>query len=494
MNKSPVSLELYNSIIRGYQGIQRDVTSKLQNTWRRSIRDIGGYWIGTAQWEGTTAEMMDIFQSGLMMEIRETTGGMLTWQGFLSEIGFTYKGQRYTRSWADVANKVKVVFSLMGLNLITNNSCEATVWDAYGTPTTREISSTWATKGDYSAHVVGDAAGDGVIIQSTITTVAGYNYQAHVTANIVSGTWRLEIYRADGTIVDYIDTSTVGLSVITVGISDQNLVGGDVGLRLYTVDAGGEIYADAAVFQAIAIRAETGWFQNASSQDEYGTIEYIESQVGMSYVAANALGQQLLNEKAWAKVKPPTAIDTQPERTIEDRLDLTFVGYAFRLKDYYTELGGQENDASEIITDLVGESAFVSAGNIASNTLSYYIEDIDIYRAWDLIREVTLAGDADGNRWTCGVYAERKFYYEQASSFPVARIRGGKILATHGGILEGWLAEPGLVAIDDMPAAYGVGDRPEDKSNMAWMNEVEFDLGEYLQGGDGIIYRQVVAM
>lgn len=488
---SPIRLTLYNSATDVGAGSARDITKHLQNSWRRSIRDIGGYWIGTAQWEGTTAEMMDLFQTGIMMELRETTGGMITWQGFLSEIGFTYKGQRYTRSWADVANKVKVVFSLMGLNLITNNSCETVVWDAYGTPTTREISSTWATKGDYSAHIVGDAAGDGVIIQSSMTMVAGYNYQAHVSANIVSGTWRLELYRADGTVVDYIDTSTVGLSVITIGVSEQNLTGGNVGLRLYTVDAGGEIYADAAVFQAIAIRAETGWFQNTSSQDEYGVIEFIESQIGMSYVAANARGQQILNDKAWARVKPPTAIDTQPERTVEDRLDLTFVGYVYTLKNYYTELGGQEDDASEIVADLVGEAEFIGVGNIASNTLSYYIEDIDIYRAWDLLREVTLAGDADGNRWTCGVYAGRKFFYEQASSLPVARIRNGKIVATHGGMLEGWLAEPGLVALDDMPAAYGVGDRPEDKSNMAWMNEVEFDLGEYLEGGDGIAYKQV---
>jgi hypothetical protein len=118
-------------------GLQRNVTINLQSSWHRSIRDIGGYWIGTARWEGEEWEMLELFQSGMMMELRETSGGLITWQGFLGEMALTYKGQRYTRSWTDIANKVKVTYSKFGPNQFTNNSCETTVWDAYGSPATR---------------------------------------------------------------------------------------------------------------------------------------------------------------------------------------------------------------------------------------------------------------------------------------------------------------------------------------------------------------------
>src|SRR5512139_1271486 len=264
INKNPISLTLHDRVIRNAAGFYRDVTEKLQDTWQRSIRDVGGYWIGTAQWEGSTGEMLDLFQNGMLFEIRETTGGMVTWQGFLAEMVLTYKGMRYTRSWADVANKVKTIYSKFGENQITNNSCEAAVWDAYGTPSTRERSTTWATKGSYSAHVVTDAATEGVIIQSSITTTAGKDYQARLTVKIVSGTWRLELYRSDGTVVDYSEQTDTGQWVMT-STMDKDSGGGTVGLRLYCTSATGEAYADAAVFQEIATRAETGWYQNSKS-------------------------------------------------------------------------------------------------------------------------------------------------------------------------------------------------------------------------------------
>jgi hypothetical protein len=487
---NPVTLTLRNGPTNEVESFRRNVTPNLQASWRRSIRDVGGYWIGTAQWEGSSAEMLDLFQTGMLLEILETTGGMITWQGFLSEMALTYKGQRYTRSWADIANRVKVVYSLMGTNQITNNSCETTVWDAYGTPTTRAISTTWATKGDYSAHVVTDAANEGVIIQASISVTSGKAYQAHVTANIISGTWRLEIYNASG-VIDYSDQDTAGQAVITASIGDDNLVSGTVGLRLYCTSATGETYADAAVFQQIATRAETSWYNNTTSQAEYGTIEYIENQIGMSTAAANALAAKLLADRAWAKIKPPTQVATF-DRDTSDRLDLTFLGYSATLRNFYTDYGGTEDAASDLITGIIAEAEFVSAASVKSNTLSYYVDDMGDWRGWDLIREITQAGDASGNRWTCGVYAGRKFYYEQASTNSVARIRNGKIVSNGGGPLEGWLAEPGLVAIDDMPTAYDIGARAEDRLNMAWMNEVEWNLGAYLDGETGITYRQAV--
>lgn len=491
MISEPISLNLYNSIGNG-SGSRNNVTANLKNTWRRSIRDVGGYWIGSARWNGTEGEMIDLFQNGMLMEIREDSGGLMTWQGFLAEMHLSYKGNVYTRSWADVANRVKVIYSKMGTNQITNDSCEAAVWDAYNSPTTRERSTTWATKGSYSAHVVADAANDGVTIQSSITITAGKEYQGHVTVNIVSGTWKLEIYRSDGTIVDDAEQPTAGQWVMDVGIASTNQTGGTVGLRLYCTTASGEIYADAAVFQEIATRAETSWNENANSQAEYGVIELILSEAGMTDAAANALAANTLNDRAWARVKPPAqyaSLLVQADVT----LDLTFLGYAYTLLNKYAQATGVEDEASTIITDLIAEAELIDSGMISGNTLSYYIEDNEDYRVWNLIADVTAAGDASGNRWVCGVYNGRKFYYEQASSTPVARVRDGRIVAISGAPLEGWLAQPGIVAIDDLPIAYDIGERIEHRLNMSWMNEVEFSLGDYLAGNVGITYRQTQA-
>lgn len=490
MTELPISLALYSPATNTRQGIVSDVTKKIQSSWRRSIRDIGGFWYGTAQWEGSADEMIGIFQTGMMLELRESAGGMTTWEGFLAEMTLTYKGQTYQRSWFDVANRIKVIYSLFGKNLITNNSCETTVWGAYGTPTTRERTTTWATHGDYSAHVVTDAPNEGVIIQSSISIAARNMYEARVTVNIISGTWRLEIYRSDGTVLDYMDQSETGKSIMNVGISEDNQVGGTVGLRLYCTSATGEIYADAAVFQRMAWRAETGWYDDAVSQDEYGVIEYVISESGMNYHAANAMAQTELANRAWARVKPPTQVETIGARD-ETRLDMVFLGYVYTLRNRYTVLGGQEDYASYIITDIISNSQFVVAGHIERNEVSYYVDGYAQWRDWDVIRNVTLAGDESGNRWTCGVYDGKRFFYEQASDNPVARIRNGKILHRGGELLEGWLARPGMVALDDMPIAYDIGRGVQNRHNMAWMNEVEWDMGDYLKGNSGITYRQV---
>lgn len=489
--RSPLSLTLFDKVQDG-GGFLRPVTEQLKNSWKRSIRDVGGYWIGTAQWDGTEAEMLDIFQYGMQWEIREQFGGLMTWQGFLAEMELTHKGQTYRRSWTELANRIKVVYSTIGENQVTNNSVETAVWDAYGTPATREQSTAWVTDGTYSAHIVTDAANEGVVIQSSIAIVAGKNYDAHLTVNIVSGTWRLELYRADGTtVIDFSERDEAGQEVMYVGINDDNLIAENIGMRFYCTSASGEAYADAAVFQLAPARAETSWTEDVPSQTAYGTIESILLKAGMTDAAAAALAQTELTKRSYARTYPPRLIDIQ-EKEVKSRLYMTFLGYAFTLKNTYTTLIGSNNAASTIMSSLISAAEYVEALSIQSNTLSYHVEDREAYRVWDLIRDITNAGDASGNRWTCGVYANRKFTYLQADDDVVARLRGGKLLGPAGELLEGWLAEPGLVALDDMPLGIdAVSGRAADNNRMAWMSEVEFSLPDHMETGQGVKFREI---
>lgn len=70
----PIRLTLYNPLQAGAE-VYGDVTAQLWSAWRRTIRAVGGYWIGSARWEGSTAEMLDIFQNGLQYGFPHTRGG-----------------------------------------------------------------------------------------------------------------------------------------------------------------------------------------------------------------------------------------------------------------------------------------------------------------------------------------------------------------------------------------------------------------------------------
>lgn len=486
-SRPPVSLTLYNKIQDG-GGFLRYVTENLKASWRRSIRSIGGYWLGSARWNGSEAEMLDIFLNGLGLEIREYAGQLMTWQGYLTDMELTLNGQTYNRSLGEVANRIKTIYSKIGNNLIDNPSCESSVWSAYNTPATRERSTTWASEGSYSAHVVANSVNDGVVIDSSIALNARLEYMGHVSVSILSGTWRLEIYRVSGgAVLDHMEISEAGQWVMSVNVPSETLPAATtVGMRLFCTTASGEIYADAAVMQLAPVRAETTWYQNAVSQSEWGVIEHVLLEAGMTDAAANAKARKTLLDLAWPEVMPPTRIspDDRPDKT---RLELIFSGYVATLANRHI-VSSVSDTASALISTLLSYAQYVRTGTVQTNNLAYQIEDREAYRVWDLIRDIIRAGDADGDLWTGGVYQDRYFHYRQASDMPVARLRDGELLNPGGGRLEGWLAEPGYVALDDIQGAAAIYTGRESTRGYAWMGQVEFDLGEWFKSGRGVTY------
>ena len=489
----PIRLTLYNSLQAGAE-VYGDVTAQLWNTWRRTIRAVGGYWIGSARWEGSTAEMLDIFQNGLQYEIRETAQGITTWEGFIAEMYMRHQGIHYYRAWPEVSNRIKTIYSKIGVNLLSNPGVESAMWDAYNSPSKRERSTAWATQGNYSGRVVADSVNDGVKIQNSIKITARKAYSARITVKILSGSWRLEIYDSNDNIIDSVDESAAGQSVLYAGVPENNAAT-TVGMRLYCTTSSGEIYADAAVFQLAPTRAETTWYNNITSQTQHGVIEEILLQAGMTDAAADALAKTTLFRKSWSKTRLDRNVEPEPiNGRGKDQLEIVFYGYAATLRNRYTTLTGTENAASNLVNSIIKSAQFISPGSIQTNTLNYHVDDREAYRAWDLLRDITLAGDANGNRWMCGVYAGRRFNYERAPNNYVARLRDGNLLNAAGGPLQGWLAQPGLIALDDIPVAPGSPTgRGEDDPKAAWVDEVSFDLSEWLDTGYGVNFRRGVA-
>lgn len=486
----PINLGLYDTVKHGNAFI-RDVKPNFGPNWKHRTRRAGGFWIADTTWYGETREMEELFLEGLMYEIRETIGSLITWEGFLGEMAYIHDGVEYVRSWKDIGNRLKAIFTRLGDNQFTNGSAETGAWTAYGTPTTCAQSTTWRTHGTYSCHIVTDAANEGATIQTGMTIVAAKAYEATVTVNIISGTWVYEIYRTDtGASLGSGNENQTGQNEIRASIKEDNTYAGTIGVRLYCTDATGEIYGDDARFQESSNRAETGWSEDANSQSEYGVIEQAILLGGMSDAAANGQVQTALAERSWPRTTPPGQLATVDPEPGKDRLELTFLGYIWTLRNKYTTVTGT-NPASTQVSAMISNSEFLSAGVVESNAMDFQIDDRAPLSAWEIVRDATLAGDTSGNLWKCGGYANRTFNYQRLDSTYNAHYQRGRMINLVGGEMEPWLMEPGMIYLDDLPMGPGqISGYVRHDPHVISIDEVEFDVADWLKTGNGLKFRQ----
>ncbi|RJX17549.1 MAG: hypothetical protein C4575_12970 [Desulforudis sp.] len=489
----PVGLSLFDSVQNGGAFV-RDVTTKIGSTWKRSIRSIGGYWLGTAEWEGPASEMEDIFANSLMGRVQESVCGLVTWEGFLAEMELQLGRMKLTRSWTELINKVKVMYSRIGENLLANGSAESAAWAAYGTPTIREQSTAWVSHGTYSCHIATNAKWEGCYIHDAggEAIAAGKSYHFQVTVKVVSGYWRVALYNMNNfsEVFDYADIpNTTDPQVIELAIADSQAW--TVGIAIYQYyGTTAEIYADGAVLQEAPSRAETSWYKNAQSIADYGTHELILSQAGMSAAAAQALAETELAKRLWPRSYPPRALqDTSTKEMEKAKLKLVVYGYVFGLTKRYSIADGEDNCSSWVTNLLTGDDN-ITAGMIQANTQQFAISAANPMRVWDMMRQIAQSGDALDSRWTLGVYEGRKLHYLQAETGIIARLRNGRFYNSAGSLIDPWLAQPGYVFLDDMPSVVGAPTTTNiDDQKIVYMEEVEFDAAKWLKTGRGLGYR-----
>jgi hypothetical protein len=485
----PLSFDLYDNYKRGGDFL-RNVKRAVAPTWRHSIRSRGGFWLATCEYNGEAGELEEMFTEGMLREISVDVGGSVCWQGMIVQQDLTLKGAHYIRSWAGLANRTKVIYSRIGDNLLTNGSAESAAWADIGTPTTNERSTTWVSDGVYSDHIITDEADEGATIESAYAITAGIGYTLRLSTNLISGTWALRIIETGGaTVFAQAVASTAGLRVLTCYIDPSNVYAGNIDIVLVCTSATGEIYGDAGVFQESPTRAETGWYQDATSQSEYGTIEDILLEAGMSDDSAIALAETQLSERSWVRTVPPN--EYKVEKATGTKLKLTLAGYVYTLRNKFTTTTGTAA-ASSHVASILSESEFVTAGIIQPNTMDFMIDDRAPMRGWEVLNEITRVGDTSGNRWNCGVYGNRVFDYGQADMTVQYRMVNGLLYNIAGGLMEPWFTLPGLVRMDDMIAGpVGAGETADDARNV-YIEEVEFSVADYLAGGYGMTLRRAV--
>lgn len=466
-------LSLHETVKRGGSFI-RNVTERLPD-WRRSIHAVEGFKEATGAFRDTTRdEMLEMFLEGMMREVRESVGGLVTWQGYVSEMELTLDGLTFIRSMLPLSNRIKTIYARLGDNLLTNGGGETALWAAVNTPTILErVTTTFVTEGVFGHHITGDDQ-DGATI-GTATIAAATAYEGNISVRVISGSWKFDVYRTDTQeILGSTTVSATGDSGLRFNISNTNLYAGTVGVEIFATAAGSEIYADGCVFQQSPYKTETGWKEDTDSMTEFGQVEEVLLRAALTDAAANAEALTELGKRAWPRTLPPDSVTVAEAESEEDELSILFHGYSHTLPNRYARQLGT-NTASAHVTNLIAASEFVTAGIIQTNAMSYKIDERAPMRAWQVLRDIIATGDASGNRWVGGVYADRKFNYQQADTTLAYHYRGGRLYNVAGGEVEPWFALPGLVQLDDAPIGPTqiTGDIADDP-RVVFIEEVEF--------------------
>jgi len=228
------------------------------------------------------------------------------------------------------------------------------------------------------------------------------------------------------------------------------------------------------------IQQNTGTIENTSSSDIYGlmVMDYVAG--GMSSAGATALRARALAQYAWPVSRTAGGItvgEGKPSAN-SDGLYITATGFWSTLnwRVYTSDIIATA--ASTALGTLIGTAEFVTAGRVETNALSINSEGDNIsQRVGDLVQEIVVQGDASGNVWKGGVYADKKFVYEQAPTAVEYVYRDGILYNQAGGIVVPELLEPGFYVRDtnaptgtQPPGTSNVWDDPQ----VSYCDEVEF--------------------
>ena len=235
-------------------------------------------------------------------------------------------------------------------------------------------------------------------------------------------------------------------------------------------------YTDSATSAATS----TAYSENTDSSDRYGESVYIDV-VDENYnsTAATAARDRRLNEKAFPKSLPVTGFASGPGRPGRNRLVVRCAGYVYSINRRLRESDTAAAAVSTQVSTLVGESEFVTAGDIDTNAMSVPISCADVpERLWDIIEDMILMGDTSGNRWVGGVYNGRRFDYKQAETAVTHYWKNRRLQNASGVAMTPSLIRPDII-VAVMGSAFGEtppGGNVWDSPRRVYIEEVEFTM------------------
>ncbi len=234
----------------------------------------------------------------------------------------------------------------------------------------------------------------------------------------------------------------------------------------------------------VGVRTVLAWSENVDSSDEYGEIRYQVSIGSATAAAAIQLQARHLKEFAWprSRMVGAVALDSKGS-TRKDSLTVSCVGYWATLNWRFRETNLTVMDATSQIAILWAASEFILGWRLESNTLSVHVTVSNPRGLGELIAYVIEQGDASGNVWKGGVYADRYLIYEQAPTAVSHYLRDGVLVDLSGTPVIPSLVEPGFLLYNSAAPSGGQPagtSTPWDNPQVAYVEEVEFTAPDKL--------------
>lgn len=445
------SLQLFGPLT-GNPFIESSNLNEITSGWSRSSLAIGGFDEGSFRVEGPSkSTLIEFFDRWLGYRLVEKSYGTTSWEGIVWQLDLVLDGINFRRT-LDVewwANKTKAVYSYP---TVEDTQQGVLSYQHGGTKSFRDLGQ------DFS------------------------DWETDPTA--APATYRIAVTNDD----DTQGSGFLGLAYTNTNPDDSIYVYKDESLtsKGWSGDMTGKtpISYEISHVTLSGVRQETDWTTNDDSIEQYGRCEYIISLPGTKPVAATALRDRYLNEYAWPRSRMVGSnIVIGKKQKTGCVLEVTVKGYWHTLNWRHKETS-QVGTASGLISSLVGDSEFVTAGRIETNSDDSFVDcNPNAQGLGDLIETIIDQGDTSGNIWQGGVYEDREMLYEQAPSKSTYILRDNMLYNLGGSQAVLTLVKPGFYLRNTNapsgqlpPGSFNFWDDPQ----VSYIDEVEFKAPDEL--------------
>lgn len=237
---------------------------------------------------------------------------------------------------------------------------------------------------------------------------------------------------------------------------------------------------------ATGIRVATDYTSDALSVARYGILAKVFS-VGSVDTSAVTNLQALLLERY---SQPPRSEDLNlPGDTGLTYFDLKLecVGYAhlFQKYSYNSATTGTQNLSAKLTAIVAAEPNGLFSSSVTTNTIQVPAYENDDAEAWGLIKAMIAMGDVSLNRYSFGVYENRRAVYKPVSNSVVyirpLREGAAVIQDAQGGLLQPWEVRPGgYVLVTDLLPGKPVAATLNDDRRAIYADTVQYRMPDSL--------------